>query len=51
MIEEKKYTKIVCPRCGKAFPVRIISLNGTLRYSVRCPECKKVSEITIESDI
>lgn len=46
--EKEKYTKIACPRCGKPLPVRIISLKGKLRYSLKCKNCGKVSEIEIE---
>lgn len=51
MNEKETYTKVVCPQCGKALAVRILELQGRLRYSVRCPECKKVSEVVIEKNI
>lgn len=46
--KDRRYRKVVCPMCGKAFPVRILELNGTLRYSLRCKECGGESEIEIK---
>lgn len=43
-----KYTKVVCPQCGKILPVRILDLNGRIKFSVKCRSCGKVSEIAIE---
>lgn len=37
-----------CPRCGKSFPVRIKRLEGELVISVRCPNCKHISEISLK---
>ncbi len=48
---QMRFTKIACPQCGKPFPVRIIQLNGRLRYSIRCKSCGKISEIEIENNI
>lgn len=42
-----EYRKIACPCCGKALPVRILHLEGTLRYSVVCRNCKQKSEVEI----
>ncbi len=43
-----KGVQVRCPRCGKTFPVRILSLEGKLSLSVRCPECKRVSKIELQ---
>lgn len=48
MKDEKSYTKVVCPCCGKAFSVRILELHGKLRMSLRCPDCKRISEVSVE---
>lgn len=45
---EEKVMKIVCPLCGKATNVGIKHLEGTLRYSLRCRSCKKISEVEIK---
>lgn len=45
---EMKGVQVVCPRCRKQFPVRVQELSGTIRLSVRCPNCKKVSEIILQ---
>ena len=45
---EEKPRKIVCPQCGKATNVSIKHLEGTLRYSLRCRSCKKISEVEIK---
>lgn len=37
-----------CPRCGKSFPMRIKRLEGELVISVRCPNCKHISEISLK---
>lgn len=37
-----------CPYCGKAFPLRIKRLEGKVELSVRCPHCKKISEISLK---
>jgi len=47
MSEDRNFIKVVCPRCGKALPMRILAIEGSLRYSIRCTECKKVSEVEI----
>ncbi len=39
--------KVVCPQCGKALPVRIMELEGRLRYSIVCRSCKAKSEVEI----
>lgn len=44
----QRFTKIACPQCGKPFPVRILHLEGKLRYSVKCKACGKISEVEIE---
>ena len=44
---ENTGVQIVCPICKKQFPVRVQSLEGRLRLSVRCPHCKKISEISL----
>jgi transcription elongation factor Elf1 len=49
MSEKDTYEKIICPCCGKPLPVRILSLEGKLRYSVKCKACGKVSEVAIEN--
>ena len=45
---EPKGVQIACPRCRKQFPVRVKELSGELRISVRCPNCKRVSEIILQ---
>lgn len=40
--------QINCPLCKKPFPVRVQSLDGRLRLSVRCPHCKRISEIALQ---
>ena len=45
---ENTGVQINCPLCGKPFPVRVQSLEGTLRLSIRCPHCKRVSEIRLQ---
>lgn len=37
-----------CPCCGKSFPMRIKRLEGTLEISVRCPNCKRISEVSLK---
>lgn len=44
----RKEVKLVCPQCGKALPVRIIELEGRLRYSLVCHKCKAKSEVEIK---
>ena len=43
-----KGVQISCPLCGKRFPVRVQELVGKLRVSIRCPNCKRVSEIQLQ---
>ena len=45
---EENGVQVRCPLCGKAFPVRVNELKGTLRLSVRCPQCKRISEIVLQ---
>lgn len=46
---DNKGDKILhCPCCGKAFPFRIVRLEGAMEVSVRCPKCKNVSEISLK---
>lgn len=45
--QESKFIKVVCPRCGKAIPMRILSLEGTLRYSIHCRQCKEMSIVEL----
>lgn len=45
---ESKGVQITCPRCKNQFPVRVQELSGKARISVRCPACKKVSEIILQ---
>lgn len=51
MTEEKltRYIKVACPRCGKALPLRILELKGSLRYSILCRNCKETSEVEIKN--
>lgn len=44
----EKGVQVRCPLCGKAFPVRVNELKGSLRLSVRCPHCKRISEIALQ---
>lgn len=46
-MEDGRDRKIVCPRCGKALPLRIIELEGKIKLSLICKNCKQRSEITI----
>lgn len=39
--------QITCPLCKKPFPVRVQALTGRLQLSVRCPHCKRISELTL----
>ncbi|MBR4757519.1 MAG: hypothetical protein IK084_01785 [Bacteroidaceae bacterium] len=45
-----KGVQINCPLCKKSFPVRVQELSGTLRLSVRCPHCKRTSEVFLQSE-
>lgn len=47
--KETEYIKVACPCCGKALPMRILDLKGTLRYSVKCRNCKQESEVEIKN--
>ena len=40
--------QVRCPLCGKMIPVRVKELRGMLRLSVRCPQCKRVSNIELQ---
>ncbi len=44
---EHRVIKVACPQCGKALPVRIMELEGRLRYSIVCRNCKAMSEVEI----
>lgn len=48
MDSREKATQITCPLCGKQLPVRVLRLEGELNLSVRCPSCKRVSEIKLQ---
>ena len=45
---DNKGVQINCPLCKKPFPVRVQELSGRLRLSVRCPNCKRISEISLQ---
>lgn len=45
---ETSGVQITCPLCKKPFPVRVQSLEGRVRISVRCPHCKRISEIALQ---
>ena len=45
---ENKGVQINCPLCKKPFPVRVQELSGRLRLPVRCPHCKRISEIALQ---
>jgi phage FluMu protein Com len=47
-MDNRKDEILHCPCCGKAFPVRIKTLDGQLLISVRCPNCKRISEISLK---
>lgn len=47
-VSDKIYNQLTCPRCGKSIPVRIISLRGNLKISIKCRGCKCVSEVELE---
>ncbi|MBO4924512.1 MAG: hypothetical protein J5382_10380 [Bacteroidales bacterium] len=40
--------QVRCPLCGKTIPVRVDELRGNLRLSIRCPQCKRVSNIELQ---
>lgn len=46
--EKRNGVQISCPLCGKQFPVRVQSLEGKISFSIRCPHCKRVSEIHLQ---
>lgn len=49
MLEEKpQYYKVRCPNCGHFFKVRILRLDGSVRLSVFCPDCKRASKIELD---
>lgn len=48
MEDNKKGVQVHCPLCGKTFPVRVDTLKGKLRLSVRCPQCKRVSSLELQ---
>lgn len=48
--EKKTYIEVRCPSCGKFVGIRILELSGTLRYSLRCKNCKQISTVEL-SDI
>ena len=49
MTEEKpQYYKVRCPNCGHFFKVRILRLEGSVRLSVFCPDCKRASTIELD---
>lgn len=43
-----KGVQIICPLCKKSFPIRVQELVGKIRFSVRCPHCKRISEIALQ---
>lgn len=43
-----KGIKVACPLCGKALPLRIVRLEGRLRYTILCKGCKQLSEVEIK---
>lgn len=45
-----KGVQISCPLCKKSFPVRVQELSGRIRLSVRCPHCKRTSEVSLQSE-
>lgn len=45
---DDKGVQIRCPLCGKQFPVRVKELDGRVSMSVRCPGCKRISEIVLQ---
>lgn len=50
-MDEKRAIKgvqITCPLCKKPLPVRVQELEGKVRVSVRCPNCKQISEIALQ---
>ncbi len=47
-MDNRKEEILHCPCCGKSFPVRIKRLEGELEISVRCPNCKRISEISLK---
>lgn len=47
-MDNRKEEILHCPCCGKSFPVRIKKLNGDVVISVRCPNCKRISEVSLK---
>lgn len=45
--DKAQYYKVRCPNCGHFFKVRILYLDGNLRLSVFCPDCKRASTIEL----
>lgn len=45
--DKRRYVQVACPNCGKIFKVRFLELDGRLKYSVHCPDCKRDSVIEI----
>jgi ribosomal protein S27E len=48
MDDKARYYKVRCPNCGHFFKVRILRLDGSLRLSVFCPDCKRASTIELQ---
>lgn len=46
-LKNREGMKVACPLCGKALPVRIVELRGSLRYTILCRSCKRMSEVEI----
>ena len=48
MKNEDNAVQVRCPLCGKMIPVRVMELRGSLRLSIRCPQCKRVSSLELK---
>ena len=44
--DKSQYGK--CAYCGKSMPFRLLKLNGTVDYSLRCRDCKHTTFFHVE---
>ena len=45
-MDKTQYSK--CAYCGKSLPFRLLILNGTVDYSLRCRDCKHATYFHVE---
>jgi len=46
--EKPTYYRLCCPNCGKFTRVRILSLEGKAKISMKCRDCGQVSIIELQ---